>query len=141
MNTAVLAQNAIYLQEDPVQVQGLPSHVAALRSSLLDFDCTIPDRLGIDEEKDIRNLEGIYRDLRVSESERTLIAESLAIEASTTEEAIKLSRGKDREREWESFFKDHFFTPLLNESKVVDKDLRRYVYMSLLVFYHMLTES
>lgn len=126
MDKYILRKNRIHLREDPAEVQAQPSHVAALRIALLDFDCTISDRLSIDKDDDLDGIESIYKDLRISEYERALINESLAVDKGIQDNAGKLGRGKDREREWECFYRDYFFNPLAGEMKINDKDTRRY---------------
>ncbi|KAI9147079.1 hypothetical protein HJFPF1_13110 [Paramyrothecium foliicola] len=125
MDKYILRKNRIHLREDPSEAQAQPSHVAALRIALLDFDCTISDRLSIDKDDDLDGIENIYKDLRISEFERTLINETLAEDKGIQDYAGRLSRGKDREREWECFYRDKFFNPLASEMKIDDKDTRR----------------
>lgn len=127
MHRATLEQNGIFLEEEPAHSGKTPPHVNRLRDALLDFDCTLADRLALEEETDIRDVQAILRDLEVSESERADSEHFLAECGKKRDKAQSLHDGKDREPEWQRYFLNDFLQPLAEEMKISDKDLRRYV--------------
>jgi hypothetical protein len=128
MNREVLEQNGIYFEENVDRIGPLPVHAQSLRSSILDFDCTIPDRLSCekDDELQVLELEG-FPDIRMTEFNRRHIVETLQRCVEARHDAKKLALGEDREAEWVGHYKKWFFDPLSEASQVKDEDIRQYV--------------
>ncbi|KEY71293.1 hypothetical protein S7711_05886 [Stachybotrys chartarum IBT 7711] len=125
MIPADLEQNGIYIQEGPVEVRLLPSHIISLRRALLDFDCTISDRLGVSNDDELNRFDTILTGLYASSEERGFVVEFIQNLREMKSKATKLYKGKDREREWECFFRDYFFRPLVNKVAISDDDVRQ----------------
>jgi hypothetical protein len=130
MHSYDLERNGILFFDEPGQ-HNTPAHVNALRSTLLDFDCTISERLGIYQEDEYEYSSDLISILsKFPFSERTLIDKSLERYRQIKREALVLSEGKEREREWVDFFSSYFFSPLAQQAKVSEEDSRRYVQIS-----------
>lgn len=130
MNREVLEKNGIYFEEEVVGARYLPDHVQSLRAAILDFDCTIPDRLSCDTDSELESLEAEgFRDVRLTESDRSALVDTLRECTEAKEEAMKLTRGRDREAEWVDHYVKWFFDPLSQGSQVKDEDTRQYVFV------------
>ncbi|KAH8175072.1 hypothetical protein LIA77_06491 [Sarocladium implicatum] len=124
MDRAALERNHIFFS-DQVNVTDLPPRVSALRTALLDFDCTIPDRLGLQSDDDFDDLPFYLKQPNISDKERLAIAGTVRRFKDVKEEAERLFQGRDREPEWQTFFASEFFRPLATELRVKDDDSRR----------------
>ena len=124
MNRTTLEKNGIFIEEEPTRTKA-PPHVSTLRSALLDFDCTIPDRLAMTNDRDLRHLTELAADLGVSDFELEEIKKTIARWAPAKENAESLSLGRDREPEWQSSYLANFFHPWARDVKVAEEDSRR----------------
>lgn len=95
-----LENNGIYLDEEPAESGSLPSHIDRLRSTLLDLRAVVPKRQAGDGIENERRRE-------------------------TLEDFKRLYKGKDREAEWQDYYRGTFFYPLAEEMRVRDADSRR----------------
>ena len=128
MNRDDLERCGIFFFDEPGQ-HSIPAHIDTLRSTLLDFDCTVSERLGIYQEDEYEyssDLIAVFS--KFPFSERTLIDKSLEKYRHIKREAQALSGCKDREREWVDFFSSYFFSPVAQQAKITDDDSRRYVH-------------
>ncbi|KAI1770207.1 hypothetical protein F4818DRAFT_433809 [Hypoxylon cercidicola] len=107
-----LANNRIFFFEHPDHYD-VPDSVNTLRETLLDFFCTVIDRLGIYQEDAFEQPNYLLSILQTfDDSERTRIAQTIYRHGTTKNWAVTLHRGQDREPEWVSFFYECFFKPL-----------------------------
>ncbi|KAI1840806.1 hypothetical protein JX266_013013 [Neoarthrinium moseri] len=127
MDRQKLEANRIYFFEDVGRFDCLHTHADALRSVLLDFDCTISDRLGFYEFEDFEDrtrLHSLLAELHAEEPERKRIIDAIHDYNWRTRRALALRHGWDREAEWEAFFDDTFFARLLGDMQITDEDRR-----------------
>ncbi|KAK3997898.1 hypothetical protein QBC44DRAFT_364098 [Cladorrhinum sp. PSN332] len=125
-----LAHNNISFQRHPkhVMTKGLPPHVEYLRRSLLDFDCTIPDKLSFSDMAHFNtpiSFQRSFEEVQIPNSQKGLIKEYLKHCRGIREDALILHKRKAREAEWQKFFDKKFFDPLAEQVKVTDQDPRR----------------
>ncbi|KAH7323113.1 hypothetical protein B0I35DRAFT_477001 [Stachybotrys elegans] len=126
-----LEKNGIYIKEGLVEASSLPPHIISLCEAVLDFHGTVLERLGVSKDDEF---DGINNTLsHLDDEECILVWEYIQSLKEMKTKATKLSMGKDREREWEYFFRDHFFCPLANSVAISDRDTR---YSSRTKFYY-----
>lgn len=126
MSRTDLADNGIFFFEclDHYEV---PDSVHILRESLLDFFCTVIDRLGIQKDQEFEHPNNLLQIL--DESERTHIKSIVEQYGTTRSKALDLQRGQDREREWVNFFYKYFFSPLASSLDIAKSDSRWYMFL------------
>ena len=118
-----LEKNGIFIFQEVGKKHG-PPHVESLRAALRDTNCSIAGQLGIHDKTDIsdgKEVDGILDNL-FSEL-RTHGIKTIRRLRKTKNKAVILQKGRDREREWVSFFSQHFFLPL--QLEITDNDSRR----------------
>ena len=131
MNRDLLEQNDIFYDEgeagETKKPLSIPSHVIFLRGALLDFDLTIPERFGISQDEDIRDVpwEQLFRDCDAQRAERAYVEEAIERYKTIKLEASFRDEGKDREAEWQTFYFQYFLDPLARDVQVSDHDKRR----------------
>ena len=127
MNRTVLHSNGIYYDEDPAKAADLPPHAASLRVALLDFACTIADKLGCGTDDELVHASStIFSfDAVLSNYERLEISQTLKRIMELKEQAERLHRGRDREAEWEDYYGGSFFKPLVEAATVNDDQKRQ----------------
>lgn len=124
-----LSRNNIFYYKEPAQDGDLPRHIDSLRTALLDFTCTISERLGFETDDDIRAFESRCDAERFTRYDSGYydMKESLLEYETIRKNADRLYRGGDREAEWQTFFLKNFFAPLADEMQIDNSDSRRYV--------------
>jgi hypothetical protein len=130
MNRETLERNRIYFEEnvDRNMKEFLPPHVQSLRNAILDFDCTIFDRLSCETDEHLESIERDgFPDVIIAR-ECLRLSKTLKECSTASDEARRLSEGEDREAEWVDHFGKWFFDPLYEASTIKDEDSRRYVF-------------
>ena len=114
-----LSNKAIFYDEDITSTPPAPypSHVEALRRSMLDFSCAIPNY------KD--GPDGFHPDLTIFQRENQDPDPALTAGKKALNEATSLHQGGYSEKRWEKFFQTHFFEPLAHSISVSRGDSRR----------------
>jgi hypothetical protein len=125
MDQQLLAKNGISFNEDPVRVALLPAHIASLANTLLDFECTVSERLGLLNDEYIPFVENIYKRLEVPEFERSSISEALDHYKTIQTKAKRIHDGEFPGAQWQTFFFENFFNPLVKETRPKNEDSRR----------------
>lgn len=126
MNRLDLQKNNINYSEQP-EDSDLPLHVVILRRALLDFRCTIPERLGFYEEEDYDDNQALKSRLKeLGLFQRNDIVDSIKKYQATRILARGYDEGQDREAEWQSFFMNRFLKPLSDQMAIKEDDSRRY---------------
>ena len=122
-----LSSNGILFNEELPEEGVLPRHIDTLRITLLDFSCTIADRLELETDDDIGDIHSRCEALDITgyDSGYYDIRQSVSEYKSIREDAARLYNGGDREVEWQTFFLNNFFAPLANEMKITNEDSRR----------------
>jgi hypothetical protein len=122
-----LSSSGILFNEEPAEEGVLPRHIDTLRTALLDFSCTIADRLELETDDDIGDIPNRCEALDITgyDSGYYDIRRSVSEYKSIREDAVRLYNGGDREVEWQTFFLNNFFAPLANEMKITNEDSRR----------------
>lgn len=105
-----------------------PSHVEALRSSMLDFSCLVPGHRSDGDKPDGFQLDVINTQWQNGAPDHALVAAKRA-----QNEAGRLDQGGFAEKAWASFFETEFFKPLSESTSVLKADSRRYVKFLLVV--------
>lgn len=126
LTRAALESNGIIFHEELGQKSG-PAHVESLRTTLRDTNCSIAQRLAIYDEPDLNDGSDLNSLLvKLAYAEHMRARQVLERLRTTKAKAISLHKGRDREREWVSFFANHFFSPLAQQMEITDEDSRRY---------------
>lgn len=127
MNKDVLQENRIFYVEELSKVPPIPRHASYLRSALLDFDCTVSDRFGFDE--DIRDFdwERAFKDRDARAVERDAVKESMERYEKIQRKAITCLHRREMENRWENFYLKYYLERLAKEVEVSNTDTRRYV--------------
>jgi hypothetical protein len=123
-----LAKHGISYEPNPKAEFDIPEHVAYLKSALLDFDCTIAQRLDLrDDILDIRDLklDDAFLRLRIKATEQAAIRDSVDRYEKVQEATHSLAQAKKDEYQWQKLYEEHFFRPLEKSVKPCDTDTRR----------------
>lgn len=140
MSRTDLADNKIFFFEHPDDYE-VPDSVSSLQETLLDFFCTVIDRLGIYHEDAFEQPSYLLPILQVfDERERTRITATIERYETIKQRALALQKRHDREREWVDFFYERFFDPLASIFDMTASDSRWYESPSICVCKHELTE-
>ncbi|KAL2193245.1 hypothetical protein P885DRAFT_64083 [Corynascus similis CBS 632.67] len=119
MKRTDLETNRIFINEEPALEGALPQHIESLQRILLDFTWTVVD--GVDNDDELHRMDDKLPDNSLlRKANRALVEHYKPIR----NEARRLHIGKDREKEWETFFLIKFFLPLVATVIVKDKDTR-----------------
>ncbi|XXH01479.1 hypothetical protein Hte_007839 [Hypoxylon texense] len=125
MSRTELSDNRIFFFEYSAHYE-VPDSVKSLRETLLDFFCTVIDRLGTYREDAFEQPSCLLPILQVfDEDERTQIAATIDRHDATKKRALALQWCHDLEQEWVDFFHEHFFDPLASKFDVTNSDSRR----------------
>lgn len=120
MKRTDLETNRIFINEEPALEGALPQHIESLRRILLDFTWTVVD--GVDNDDELHRMDDKLPDNSLlRKANRALVEHYKPIR----NEARRLHIGKDREKEWETFFLIKFFLPLVAAVTVKDEDTRQ----------------
>ncbi|RYP58719.1 hypothetical protein DL769_008828 [Monosporascus sp. CRB-8-3] len=128
LDRATLEKNSIFFYEKRGEYGQVPAHVNSLRDALLDFGCTLSERLSLyddDQFEAHEMLHSVMDRLFVSNSERDSIVHSIQKYRKMKHDAQKLDDGCDREAEWVKFYEKNFLDKLCDEFEITDQDSRR----------------
>lgn len=121
LSRADLEYMGITYDKIPAEKDDLPRHVDNLRSALVDFACTIPSRLGLRSDQDIRDADKKCGKNGL-EDWRNEIKDSVVEYESIRTKAARLCNGGEREAGWQTFYYINFFLPLADGVTVKEKD-------------------
>jgi hypothetical protein len=131
MKRDILESHGIYYEDDPAKslANVVPPHFTALKGVLLDFTCTIQDRLCLDDDEDFSNISAItaLSEGKNSQIEHNAMLDSIKMYRTKMTYAGMLNMGEDREAEWQRYYTDGFLIPLRDAMYPRETDSRRCV--------------